>query len=153
MNALELKVPPVALVLIVVALMWVISAYEPSLRFAWPWRAAVAATFVTGGFLISLAGVVAFHRAQTTVNPLKPETASAMVTSGIYRYSRNPMYLGLLFGLTGWAVYLSDPLAFLLLPIFVAYMNRFQIAPEERALAVKFGRQFTDYTRSVRRWL
>ena len=133
--------------------MWVVSAYGPSLTVPLPGHVAVAALLVTVGFAICMAGVVQFRRAKTTVNPLTPETTTAMVTSGTYRFSRNPMYLGFLLALTGWAVFLCYALAFALLPLFVASMNRFQIIPEERALAAKFGQQFTDYSHSVRRWV
>jgi len=152
-SALELKVPPVALVLIFAALMWLASAYVPSLAFRLPWRTVVAVAFVSAGIIIGLAGVVAFRKAGTTVNPTKPGATSAMVTSGVYRLSRNPMYVGLLFALTGLAVFLSHVLAFAFLPIFAAYMNRFQISPEERVLSAKFGSEFSAYKQSVRRWL
>ena len=75
-----------------------------------------------------------------------------MVTSGVYRVSRNPMYAGLLLGLAGWALHLAHPLPFVVLPLFVAYLNRFQIAPEERWLAERFGADFTAYQSRVRRW-
>lgn len=109
--------------------------------------------FCTVGVAIILAGFLAFLRAKTTVNPLTPEATTAMVTSGIYRFSRNPMYLGFLVVLTGWAMYLSNLLAFAFLPLFVLYINRFQIVPEERALCAKFSHVFTAYKCSVRRWL
>ena len=79
--------------------------------------------------------------------------SSSVVASGVYRHSRNPMYLGLLLVLSGWALYLSNAAPALLLPAFVGYMNRFQIEPEERILAAKFGAPFTDYVAAVRRWL
>lgn len=153
MRALELKIPPVALVVIVVGTMWVLSASAPSLAFDLPWRKTVASLLWIAGVATAFAGVLEFYWAKTTVDPLHPEAAAAMVTSGIYRLSRNPMYLGLLFALIGSAVWLSHVLAFGLLPLFVLYMNRFQIEPEERALLAKFGRPFTDYTDSVRRWV
>jgi protein-S-isoprenylcysteine O-methyltransferase Ste14 len=153
MQALELKVPPFALGPGVGVLMWVLSAFVPSLALALPWRTILALILFVAGMTIALAGVLEFHRKKTTVNPLTPEAASAMVISGVYRLSRNPMYLGLLLLLTGWAVWLSHLLAFALLPFFVLYMNRFQIEPEERALSAKFGGVFRDYARSVRRWV
>jgi len=73
--------------------------------------------------------------------------------SGVYRLTRNPMYLGFLLVLLGWAIFLSNALAFLLLPAFIFYMNRFQIEPEEKALTSLFGQQFVAYTSRVRRWL
>ena len=133
LNA-ELKVPPSGLVLAFAIGMWLVSVYGPSLMLTVPWRVAVVALLVVVGIAISLAGVLEFRRAKTTVNPLTPETTTAMVTSGVYRFSRNPMYLGFLLVLTGWAVFLAHALAFLFLPFFVVYMNRFQITPEERAL-------------------
>lgn len=79
--------------------------------------------------------------------------AATLVVLGIYRFSRNPMYIGVLFALTGWAVFLSHALAFLFLPGVVAYLNRFQIAPEERVLLAKLGQAYATYMQSVRRWL
>jgi protein-S-isoprenylcysteine O-methyltransferase Ste14 len=153
MNALELKLPPLALVLSVAIAMWLLSRSTAALEFTLPGRLAIAVMLVGIGFAISAAGVMQFRQAKTTVNPITPEATTTMVTSGVYRFSRNPMYLGFLFALAGWAAFLSHVLAFALLPLFVAYMNRFQIIPEERALAAKFGRQFEDYRNSVRRWL
>lgn len=151
-NALELKLPPLALAFLFGALMWLASAYS-AFTIALPWRSAFALIFSTVGLAIVLAGLVAFRRAKTTINPLTPEATTAMVTSGIYRFTRNPMYLGFLLVLAGWAMYLSNLLAFALLPLFVLYMTRFQIVPEERALCAKFSDVFTAYKRSVRRWL
>src|SRR5688572_7954471 len=153
MTALELKIPPVALMLLFALMMWLMSIYETSLSFLLPWRRAIAVFVACAGLAIGLGGVVAFRRAKTTVNPVTPEATTTMVTSGLYRFSRNPMYLGLLVVLIGWAIFLSHPLAFALLPLFVLYMNRFQIIPEERILSAKFAHQFTAYTETVRRWV
>ncbi len=151
-NALELKVPPLALVFLFGALMWLVSGYSPFIT-ALPWRSAVALVCYTVGSAIVLAGVLTFRRMKTTVNPLTPEATTTMVTSGIYRLTRNPMYLGFFLILAGWAIDLSHVLAFAFLPLFVWYMNRFQILPEERALESKFPEAFTLYKRSVRRWI
>jgi len=105
------------------------------------------------GIAIAIAGVVEFRRAQTTVNPLKPQATSRLVTSGIYRFTRNPMYLGFCMGLVASAVFLSSAWALLGPLAFVVYITRFQIAPEERALAGLFGDAFTDYQGRVRRWV
>jgi protein-S-isoprenylcysteine O-methyltransferase Ste14 len=103
--------------------------------------------------MIIVLGVASFKRAKTTINPMKPESSSSLVISGIYKLSRNPMYLGFLLVLVGWAVLLSNALAFVFVPAFIFYMNRFQIDPEEKALAGKFGQEFLDYKSRVRRWL
>ena len=153
MRALELKIPPGVVVLLIAALMWLASRTVPDLSFALPARTVVALCLVGLGVTVSGLGVVSFRRADTTVNPLKPGAARALVVSGLYRVTRNPMYLGFLIGLTGWAVSLANALAFLFLPAFVLYLNRFQICPEERALAARFGDEFAAYQAKVRRWL
>jgi protein-S-isoprenylcysteine O-methyltransferase Ste14 len=152
LDALELKIPPVALVFVFSALMWLVSGYSV-FTVTLPFRLTFALILFTAGFAIALAGVFAFRRAKTTVHPVKLEATTTMVTSGIYRFTRNPMYLGFLFVLAAWAIYLSNVLAFAFLPLFVWYINRFQIVPEERALDAKFSAAFAAYKRSVRRWL
>jgi protein-S-isoprenylcysteine O-methyltransferase Ste14 len=149
---LELRIPPVVLVIIFAAAMAALAYAVPSVV-SFPAKPAIAAALVITGALVALAGVLAFRHHQTTVSPLTPERSSSLVATGIYRFSRNPMYLGFLLALVGWCVYLGSWLSALLLPAFVAYMNRFQIQPEERALAERFGPQFLQYTKSVRRWL
>jgi protein-S-isoprenylcysteine O-methyltransferase Ste14 len=153
MRALELKVPPPAVALTFALLMWLISWAVPQLGFDFPGHIVVAVAFALAGVIVAVSGVASFRRAKTTINPMKPETSTALVLSGIYKYSRNPMYLGLLLILAGWAVFLSNLLAFLLLPAYVIYMNRFQIAPEETVLRSKFPEKFAVYERRVRRWL
>ena len=116
-------------------------------------KAAAAIVIALIGAAIDLAGLIAFRRAKTTINPLKPQNSSSLVTGGIYRYTRNPMYLGMLAFLLAWSAYLAQPLALLGPLAFVLYINRFQIIPEERVLAGLFGEEFTAYTNRVRRWL
>src|SRR4249920_2334112 len=144
MPSLESKVPPPALVIVIAVFMWLLSRATPSLHFDVPWRNGLAVVLVSTGFITGILGVATFRKAKTTVNPTKPH-ASSLVTSGIYAISRNPMYLGGLIMLLGWAVFLSNALAFVFLPIYVLYIDRFQIAPEERALALLFGETYVAY--------
>lgn len=153
MHNLELKVPPVAVVGAFATAMWLVSMVSPACQVSLPSRHLPALVLMAAGAGVALSGVLSFARAMTTVNPLKPETATALVESGIFRITRNPMYLGLLVVLLGWAVFLANGMALLMVPGFVLYMNRFQIAPEERALLARFGNVFANYTRRVRRWL
>jgi protein-S-isoprenylcysteine O-methyltransferase Ste14 len=153
MRVLELKVPPLAVGALLAALIWLVSRLVPGFNFVSPGRKLLALSFAIIGAIIIALGVASFRRAQTTINPTKPESSSSLVISGIYKLSRNPMYLGFLFVLVGWAVFLSNALAFIFLPVFISYMNRFQIEPEENALAGKFGQEFVDYKSRVRRWL
>ena len=149
----ELKVPPVALTVVFAVVMWVASTFFSAASFSLPSASIVAFTFVFIGGGIALAGVSAFRQHCTTVNPMKPETTASVVTAGIYRVTRNPMYLGLAFILLGWAIYLANLAAMFFIPAFVAYMTRFQIKPEEHALLAKFGPSYADYMAAVRRWV
>lgn len=152
-RALELKIPPPAVATIIALAMWGASRVDPTIRFPFVVRATAAVVLAVAGACISLAGVASFRRARTTVNPMKPDSTSSLVRTGIYGVTRNPMYLGLLVVLLGWAAFLSSPLALVIAMTFVLYMNLFQIAPEERTLSAMFGDQFTAYAANVRRWL
>jgi protein-S-isoprenylcysteine O-methyltransferase Ste14 len=132
---------------------WILARVCPALDFDFPARGWVAATFALLGMVCSILGVASFRRARTTVNPLKPDSASTLVVSGIYRVTRNPMYLGFLFLLVAELVWLSNAIALFAAAFFVIYMNAFQIVPEEQALARAFGIEFLNYTTRVRRWL
>ncbi len=152
MKALEHKIPPPLVGLTLAAAMWAITKYTAAtLAVPDPVFAASAVALVGIGF--DIAGLVSFRLAKTTVNPLRPEKASSLVTSGVYRYTRNPMYVGMLFLLMAWALYLDSPWALAGPLVFVLYMNRFQIGPEEKALEALFGDDFIDYKERVRRWL
>jgi protein-S-isoprenylcysteine O-methyltransferase Ste14 len=153
MHSLELKVPPLVVLVFVAAIMWFGSQAAPAAGFQVPARHAIALGLAMVGAGTAVAGVVSFRIAKTTVNPLNPEAASALVTSGVYQLTRNPMYLGALILLIGWAAFLANALGFILVPSFVLYMNRFQIGPEEKALTSLFTSEFTAYCVKVRRWL
>ena len=153
MRSLELKVPPLVVVLAAAALVWVAARAVPAFGVTLPARRSLAAGLAVAGAVTSALGVAAFRRARTTVNPMRPESSSALVVSGIYRVTRNPMYLGFLLLLLAWAVLLSNGLALAVLAAFVLYMNRFQIVPEERALSSTFGPAYAGYKARVRRWL
>ncbi|WP_415886482.1 methyltransferase family protein [Neptuniibacter sp. QD37_6] len=153
MLKLELKIPPVALVLIFAGLMWLCAKLLPFLSIQSELRIPIAVAIILIGLVFGLAGVFSFRKAQTTVNPTTPEASSALVTTGIYQYTRNPMYVGLMCLLLSWGAYLAHPASLLCSVGFILYMNRFQIQPEEQALTVLFGDSYKTYTQQVRRWL
>jgi protein-S-isoprenylcysteine O-methyltransferase Ste14 len=106
------------------------------------------------GLSFDLAGLLAFRASRTTVNPMRPERASSLVTHGVYRITRNPMYVGMVCLLLAWGLYLAHWPALLAGPLaYVLYLNRFQIAPEERVLLDLFGPSYRSYMGQVRRWL
>ena len=153
MTPLDLKIPPLLVVILTAVAMLVVSRVMPWLAYDWPWRVASGLALAVVGGAVALAGVVEFRRRRTSVNPMTPGAASTIVASGVYRCSRNPMYLGFLCALAGLAVYLSNAVAVGMIAFFVVYMNRYQIEPEERALLAKFGPEYAAYMASVRRWL
>ena len=153
MTALELKIPPPVVAIVVGAAMWLASPYGPSAAPPLPLRIFAFAAIAIAGGATALAGDLAFRRARTTINPFRPQNTSALVTSGVYRFTRNPMYLGLAMALLGWAAFLCSAFALLGPFAFVAYITRFQIVPEERVLSAKFGEAYAAYRARVRRWL
>lgn len=153
MPTLELKIPPPVVALLVAAAMWGVAQRGAPIDMPALFRVIAAAAVALMGLGVSVAGVLVFRRARTTVNPMKPLTTTALVTSNVYALTRNPMYLGVLLVLAGWAVYLASLWAIVGPVIYVFYINRFQIAPEERALARLFGESYLAYRATVRRWL
>ena len=153
MRSLELKVPPPAVAALIAVAMWGGSLITPLLEVSTLFRVSSAITIALAGGAFSLAGVMSFRRARTTVNPMKPQAASSLVSSGIYRVSRNPMYVGLALTLVAWATFLSAAAALLGPLAFVLYIGRFQITPEERELSKLFGAEYGAYKARVRRWL
>jgi protein-S-isoprenylcysteine O-methyltransferase Ste14 len=153
LSNLELKVPPLIVVAMAAVLMWAIAKAAPNLTLLYPGRVPVATALLVVGITIVVMGVVAFRRSSTTVDPRFPQNASHIVSSGIYRYTRNPMYLGMLVVLIAWMVLLSNIGTVVMPVLFLLYITRWQIAPEERALAEKFGAEYEVYRKSVRRWL
>jgi protein-S-isoprenylcysteine O-methyltransferase Ste14 len=153
MQSLELKIPPPAVALLVALLMWFTSRFMQPLNVPFDVRVSLALLLVVIGQAISISGMVAFRRAKTTVNPMKASAASSLVSNGIYRFTRNPMYVGLSLTLVAWTVFLAQPVALLWVAIFVVYIQRFQIVPEEKALSSLFGTDFAEYQKKVRRWI
>lgn len=150
---MKLKIPPALVAAIIAGLMRMVSVYLPfgSLTlFGAYW---VAALMMVAGGVLGVVGLFQFYRSGTTIDPHKPQKARSLVTGGIYKYSRNPMYLALFFLLIGYASILQNVLNILLLVLFIWYMNRFQIIPEEEVMEEKFGDEYQEYKSQVHRWL
>ncbi|HMN20877.1 MAG TPA: isoprenylcysteine carboxylmethyltransferase family protein [Ottowia sp.] len=153
----EHRVPPPVIDGACALLMWWLAHALPTAQL-WPrggpvWALALALLLAVLGGGVALAGLVAFRRARTTFNPMAPQRASALVTGGIYRVTRNPMYLGMLLVLAGWGVWLGNAASWLALPLSVALLTALQIRPEERILRARFGAAFDAYAAHVRRWI
>lgn len=147
------RVPPVLLTAVVAGLIWAVSQETPPVPIPIVPRQIGASVLTLGGLFLIGPAVHSFRRSKTSLSPFNPASASTLTTSGVYRFSRNPMYLGLLLLLLAWAVYLSSAYSLVLCAGFVFWLNRFQIAPEERALESRFGPDYIAYKERVHRWL
>ena len=153
MLNLEHRIPPPVVGFAIASAMWAVAMLPPTFALA-PWaRDGLVLLLVAAGLAFDLAGLIAFRRLRTTVNPLRPQNASALVTGGVYRVTRNPMYVGMALLLTAWAVQLSSAWAFLGPLAFVLFIDRFQVVPEEKAMRERFGDSWSAYAARVRRWL
>lgn len=153
MTLLDHRIPPPAIGALVALGMWGLAGWGPSLGLAPPWQTLLVAAFVLAGLGFDVAGLLAFRASRTTINPMRPQRSTALVTGGVYRLTRNPMYVGMALLLTAWALHLDAWPALAGPPAFVLYITRFQIRPEERVLAGLFGDDYTRYLAQVRRWL
>ena len=108
---------------------------------------------IISGLIIILSAITLFKKYQTNITPLNPSNATKLITDGIYKFSRNPMYLGLLLVLLGISTILNPIGGLFLIPLFILYLNFFQIIPEENAMVDLFKDEFLEYKKNVRRWI
>jgi len=150
---LELKVPPPVITLLIAIGMWGISPQLSVTNAFQLARILAAAPFVLFGGFCGMFALGSFIQHRTSIDPHHPAKASHLVVTGLYRHTRNPMYLGLCLLLIGWGILLGAPIALFGPAIFVVYLTRFQILPEERLLLARFGNDYEVYCKQVRRWL
>lgn len=153
MPSLDHRIPPPIVGAIVALAMWFVASVGPSVGIDAPMRYFVVALLVVAGVAFDVMGMLAFRASRTTLNPLHPGRATALVTGGVYRVTRNPMYVGMGLLLLAWAVYLDAWPPFVGPMVFVLYITRFQIQPEEQVLRQRFGERYALYAARVRRWL
>lgn len=146
-------IPPPVVVAIIGTLMWAVNRSLPWGSFTFEFRETAALLLLAAGLLLMAMAVVQFIAARTTINPLRPSRASRLITTGVFALSRNPIYLADLLLLAAFAVWLGNAFNVALLVLFVCYINRYQIVPEERALTQLFGAAYAAYCARVRRWL
>lgn len=149
---MDLKIIPVVQVIIAAVLMGILAKTLPAFSYNFSAKISVVVLLMVVAVFIGIMAIVSFKSHNTTVNPTSPEKASLVVNTGVFAYSRNPMYLALLLVLFALAVYLSNAATFAVIPFFIAYITQFQIKPEERALTSLFGQNYSDYRTKVRRW-
>jgi len=150
---MKLKIPPVLQFLIFALLMWLTHRFTKVKHLEFKYQEIVSWLFFSIGVFTGMIAVYSFRKASTTVDPMNPEKASKLVTNSIYKFTRNPMYLGLLIVLIAYAIRLGNFYAGAILPLYTAYITIFQIIPEEKTLSTLFKEDFTNYKNTVRRWI
>lgn len=153
LRALENKIPPVLLVIICGAVTYLVSQAFPRIGVSQSVGMWLGLLFTAAGLLIASAGALEFRRRKTTIDPMHPGKASALVDSGVYKFSRNPMYVGVAAFLVAFAFFMQSLFLLLSVPLFIVVMNKLQIEPEEVALLSIFGEEYEQYKSRVRRWL
>ena len=151
-SRIRIKIPPPIVTLLFGVLMYFLDPiYHVEVSIGV--RDVLILSLLLASLILLLPAVVQFFKNKTTVNPFKPEKSKVLVVAGVYRYSRNPMYLGMALILTGVAFLLANLSAFIVLPFFIILMNYLQIKPEEKILEKRFGQSYLEYKKSVRRWI
>lgn len=149
---MTLKLPPALVFLIFGGFMYLLATYLPVGYFDFFGRLFLMKFFIVLSTVVIGIALTQFLKHKTTVDPHNPSKTEKLITKGIYNYTRNPMYLGMLLLLLAWGLWLGNAFNTLLAAAFVAYMNRFQISAEEAALRVRFGKAYERYLIKVRRW-
>ncbi|MEM8705113.1 MAG: isoprenylcysteine carboxylmethyltransferase family protein [Actinomycetota bacterium] len=153
MHALELKIPPPVWAAVFAAIAYGIGVLEPGLEFTVS-SPLLGIGIAIIGVVIAAFAVIDVRGEGTTIDPHHPEAASVLVQKGVYRFTRNPMYLGLALVIAGIAVGHGDIIATIVgVGGFTTVITRLQIIPEERALRARFGSQYDEYCDGPRRWI
>ncbi|NNC69291.1 MAG: isoprenylcysteine carboxylmethyltransferase family protein [Flavobacteriaceae bacterium] len=150
---MKLKIPPAIQVLFCGFIMWLIKKFTSQEHFNFEYQNEMSLILLLIGVILGILAIYSFRKAQTTVDPLSPEKATSLVKSGIYKYSRNPMYLALLFVLLAFLVRLGNLYNLIVIVLYIVFITEFQIKPEEKALTSLFGKHYLKYKMEVRRWI
>ena len=145
---LDTKIPPpiVTLIILTIIYFFEIKEYELNTELS-------SITLFSIGLFFIISAVIQFIRRKTTVNPTKPHKTTSLVITGTFKFTRNPMYLGMLLIIISYAFYESSVISLILIPFFIFYINKFQIEPEEIEMRKKFGKEYEDYCKKVDRWI
>tara|TARA_R110000868_G_scaffold175564_1_gene412665 strand:+ start:21707 stop:22159 length:453 start_codon:yes stop_codon:yes gene_type:complete len=149
---MHLKIPPVVVAFLASLFMYILAEFLPVGYFDFTGRVYLMYILLGFGGLIGLVSLFQFFIKKTTVNPININNSSVLVVNGVYKFTRNPMYLALLLFLLAWGLFLGNAFNVLLAAFFVSYMNAFQIKPEEEVLVKLFGVAYSNYMVKVRRW-
>ena len=150
---MKLKIPPVIVFFIALGIVFGVHYLLKGYSYSFLYQTLLSRIFLGMGVMVVFSGIISFRMKGTTVDPLNPEKASSLVQSGIYKYTRNPMYLGMALVLMGGIVRVGNPIGLLAIVFFFWFMTKFQIKPEEAALRKIFGAEYEEFCNKVRRWV
>ena len=148
---METKIPPPLVTLIFGLSIYFSRELFPTIEIKYSFYVGIFLLLL--GFLILISAVRLFRIDQTTVNPLSPKQATKLVTEGIFKFSRNPMYLGMACVLASLAMFFNIIGGIVCIALFCAYITKFQIVPEEKAMLDLFSEDFNQYKQTTRRWI
>ena len=151
MINMKTKIPPPLVTLIFGSLIFLTKNIFPEIKVTN--NIALGSLFILFGILIASLSIGLFRKYRTTITPINPKSATKLITSGIYKFSRNPMYFSLLLLLIGISIMTNPIGGFIFIPLFILYLNLFQILPEEKAMTDLFKDEFLEYKDSIRRWI
>lgn len=149
---LELKVIPPVQLIISASLMYSLATYFPQYDFVLQISLPIIIILIIAASLIGILALYDFHKHQTTFHPHTPEKTSKVVDTGVFSYSRNPMYISLVMLLLALGFYFQNYSSFCIVPLFIGYITRFQIIPEEKMLDKLFPNDYQTYCQKVNRW-
>ncbi len=150
---LELRIPPPLVALICAVLIWALNRLFTQFDYDFTGQRSIAIFLLAVGLTIDTLALLKFRQQKTTINPMKPNESTDLVITGVYKFSRNPMYLGLLIILCAWTLYVGNLISIVVLPIFIFYITKFQVLPEEAIMLKKFDQSYVEYKQKVRRWI
>ncbi len=150
---MRLRIPPPFVASMFAVLVWATNLVLPAGKVFFSGQTVMAVVLVVLGFTIAFVAGRSFRKAGTQIDPRNPDKSETIVQTGIFQYSRNPMYLGMVLVLVGWSVWIGNTFSIAIVWLFVWYISRFQIIPEEEALTAKFGADYEAYLGKVRRWI
>ncbi len=148
---MKTKIPPPVVTLVSALLIFFSKELFPS--YAFDYQSMLSIGVFISGLMILVSAVSLFKKKETTVNPMSPEKASSLVVDGVFKYTRNPMYLGMSVVLLSISIQFNLIGGLLIVCLFVAYITVFQIIPEEEAMEENFGEEYLSFKKSTRRWI
>ena len=148
---MKTKIPPPIIALICIVLNYLSTYLINPIKF--PNTEIISGLIFLLGLFTAIFAILLFKKDKTTVNPIDPEETTTLVTTGIFSITRNPMYLGLFFLISSTVLFFGSWFGIIILIIFVWYINKFQIIPEEQTMEKLFGKKYNDYRQNVRRWI